>query len=144
MAHLSTALNIISSCQISSHLIKIIATFIAIISSVILTGTIAGLHLREAALASHGSDFWVRSNVNHCICANRSQTFPTVITIFIALTPLRCLSAAQIVQPSIRKQTQLCVRIWTFDWCVCQNEWQNEWKFFTKANEKCKFDFCLN
>lgn len=35
MAHLSTARNIISSCQISSHLIKIIATFIVIINSVI-------------------------------------------------------------------------------------------------------------
>lgn len=45
MAHLSTAWNIISSCQISSHLIKIIATFIAVINSVILTGTVTDLHL---------------------------------------------------------------------------------------------------
>lgn len=52
MAHLSTARNIISSCQISSHLIKIIATFIVIINSVIFTGAIAILHLIRASLAS--------------------------------------------------------------------------------------------
>lgn len=43
--------NIISSCQISSHLIKIIATFIVIINSVILTGAITVLHLIRASLA---------------------------------------------------------------------------------------------
>lgn len=54
MAHLSTARNIISSCQISSHLIKIIATFIVIINSVIFTGAIAILHLIRVSLASRG------------------------------------------------------------------------------------------
>lgn len=57
MAHLSTAQNIISSCQISSHLIKIIATFIVIINSVIFTGAIAILHLISASLASRGGGF---------------------------------------------------------------------------------------
>lgn len=54
MAHLSTARNIISSCQISSHLIKIIATFIVIINSVIFTGAITILHPIRASLASRG------------------------------------------------------------------------------------------
>lgn len=54
MAHLSTARNIISSCQILSHLIKIIATFIVIINSVIFTGAIAILHLIRASLALRG------------------------------------------------------------------------------------------
>lgn len=108
MAHLSTAWNIISSCQISSHLIKIIATFIAIINSVIFTGTITGLHLREPALAPHGSDFWIRSNVNHCTWGNHSQPRLTVITIFTALMLLTFCSPAWIVYPSSMSGRRPC------------------------------------
>lgn len=121
MAHLSTAWNIISSCQISSHLIKIIATFIVIINSVIFAGTITGLHLGEPDLASNGSDFWIRSNVNHCTWENHSQSSLIVITIFIALMLLTFCSPAQIflafilgTRQIVREKILLCFRTWTF------------------------------
>lgn len=85
MAHLSTAQNIISSCQISSHLIKIIATFIVIINSVIFTGAMAILRLIMASLASSrvawgggvegvgvGLGFSIKSNAGNLIWENHS------------------------------------------------------------------------